>query len=163
MRLFVAIGLSDEIRKTLTGTLHEMKQKGIKGNYQPVGNLHLTLAFLGEVRNSSQVSEALQSVQYKPFRLGLDDLGSFGDVLWMGVKGNQALNSVARDVRSALDAAGISYDTKKFTPHITLIRKMTGNWKQITPPRGEMMVRKISLMKSEQKDGRMVYTQIDSF
>ena len=54
-RLFVAITLSDEIRKTVNQTLHEMKQCGIKGNYSPTANLHLTLAFIGEIREPEQV------------------------------------------------------------------------------------------------------------
>ena len=162
-RLFVAIMLTDEMRKTVTGTLHEMKKLGIKGNYSPTGNLHLTLAFIGEVKEPETVVEALNTVKYKPFRLTLDGLGCFGDLLWLGVKGSQALSGAAKSVREALDAAGIRYDTKKFTPHITLIRKMSGNWKQATAPKGEMMVKKIFLMKSERKDGRMVYTEIASF
>ena len=48
MRLFVAIQLSDELKKNITGTLHDLKQKGVKGNYVPTQNLHLTLAFIGE-------------------------------------------------------------------------------------------------------------------
>jgi 2'-5' RNA ligase len=163
MRLFVAITLSDEIKSSVTASMHALKKAGVKGSYVPSQNLHLTLAFIGEVEGSTAVKEALQTVKFKPFRLSLSEMGTFGDLLWVGLKGNQGLSAAVREVRGALDAAGISYDTKKFTPHITLIRKMTGNWKQITPPRGEMMVRKISLMKSEQKDGRMVYTQIDSF
>ena len=164
-RLFVAIMLSEDMKKSVTASLHEMKQKGIGGNYCPTGNLHLTLAFLGDVKDQEQgqVKEALQSVKYKPFRLTLDGLGCFGDILWLGVKGNQALNRAAADIRSALDQAGIRYDTKKFAPHITLIRKLSGNWKQLTPPKGEMMVKKISLMKSEQKNGRPVYTEVDSW
>ena len=37
---------------------------------------------------------------------------------------------------------------------------MNGNWKTVPAPKGEMMVKKISLMKSEVKDGKRVYTEI---
>ncbi|MBO7709969.1 MAG: RNA 2',3'-cyclic phosphodiesterase [Lachnospiraceae bacterium] len=162
-RLFVAVTLSDEIRKSVNQTLHEMKQCGIKGNYSPTANLHLTLAFIGEIREPEQVMDALRTVTWKPFKLSLDGLGCFGDILWVGVKGNQGLNGAARAVREALSAAQIRFDTKKFEPHITLIRKTSGNWKQVPAPKGEMMVKKISLMKSEQKNGRPVYTEIMAF
>lgn len=162
-RLFVAVTLSDEIRKSVNQTLHEMKQCGIKGNYSPTANLHLTLAFIGEIREPEQVMDALRTVTWKPFKLSLDGLGCFGDILWVGVKGNQGLNGTARAVRDALSAAQIRFDTKKFEPHITLIRKTSGNWKQVPAPKGEMMVKKISLMKSEQKNGRPVYTEIMAF
>ena len=159
-RIFVAIGLSEEMKKAVTATLHEMKKLGIKGNYAPTGNLHLTLAFVGEVKDPDTVRDALKALKYKPFKLTLDQMGCFGDILWVGVKGNQGLTGAARGVREALDAAGISYKKDKFEPHITMIRKTGGNWKQVPPPKGEMMVKKLSIMKSEQKDGRQIYTEL---
>ena len=160
MRLFVAIQLSDEMKSSITQTMHALKKAGVKGNYVPSQNLHLTLAFIGETREAAAIQEALQTISFKPFRLSLSEMGTFGDLLWVGMKGNQGLSGVAREVRSALDAAGISYDKKKFNPHITIIRKMTGNWKTVPATKGEMMVKKISLMKSEVKEGKRVYTEI---
>ena len=43
MRLFIAIQLSDEMKKTVTGTMHELKKAGVKGSYVPLQNLHVTL------------------------------------------------------------------------------------------------------------------------
>lgn len=160
MRLFVAIQLSDDLKKTITGTMHEMKLQGVKGRYVATPNLHLTLAFIGETDHPSDVKEALKDLPFKPFKLVLSELGSFGDILWAGVRGNQGLSGAAKAVREALDAAGIPYDKKKFEPHITLVRDFNGNKKQIKAPRGEMMVKKISLMKSGVKDGKRVYTEV---
>ena len=162
MRLFVAIQLSDEMKTALTGTLHELKKAGVRGSYVPMQNLHLTLAFIGEVKDNTAVKEALGTVTFKPFRLSLSEMGTFGDLLWAGIKGNQGLSAAVKDVRAALDASGIGFDQKKFNPHITLIRKMSGNWKMVPAPKGDMMVKKISLMKSEVKDGRRVYTEVFS-
>ena len=162
MRLFIAIQLSDEMKTSVIGTMHELKKAGVKGNYSPSANLHLTLAFLGEVKDPEAVKAALRTVSYKPFRLTLSEMGTFGDLLWVGLKGNQGLNGAARDVRGALDAAGINYDHDKFTPHITIIRKLAGNWKNVPAPKGDMMVKKISLIKSEVKKDRQVYTEIFS-
>ena len=159
MRLFIAVTLSDELKKTITGTLHEMKKASVHGSYVSTQNLHLTLAFIGETKNTAAVKEALRTVAFKPFKLSLSDLGTFGDLLWVGMKGNQGLSGAAKGVRDALDAAGIDYDRKKFVPHITIIRKMSGNWKQVKAPKGDMMVKKISLMKSEQKDGKRIYKE----
>ena len=160
MRLFVAIQLSEEMKTQITGTLHALKKQGVRGNYVPKQNLHLTLAFIGETKEAAAVKEALQTVSVKPFRLALSDMGTFGDLLWVGMKGNQGLSAAAKDVRAALDAAGIEYDRKKFVPHITIIRKVNGSWKQQPAPKGDMMVKKISLMKSEVKDGKRVYTEV---
>lgn len=163
MRLFVAIQLSEGMKKTLTGTLHDLKKKGVAGNYVPLQNLHLTLAFIGETDHPGEVKDALRGISVKPFRMTLSEPGSFGDILWAGVKGNQGLSGAVKTVRDALDAAGIEYDRKKFTPHITLIRKATGNWRGVAAPKGEMMVKKIFLMKSSIKNGKPVYSEVESF
>ena len=160
MRLFIAIRLSDEMQSELVNTMHLLKKAGVKGSYVPKQNLHLTMAFIGETKNSAVVKEAMQQVKYKSFRLSISEMGAFDDLLWTGVKGNQGLSAAVRDIRSALDSAGIEYDRKKFVPHITMIRKMTGKWNTVTAPKCEMMVKKISLMKSEVKDGKRVYTEL---
>lgn len=162
MRLFVAIQLSEEMKSSVTAYMHELKKAGVKGSYVPARNLHLTLAFIGETKEAAAVKEALASVNYKPFRLAMTETGNFGDILWVGLKGNQGLSQLAKAVRDALDAAGIGYDKKKFTPHITVIRKVSGKWQTTAAPKGEMMVKKVSLMKSEEKDGKRVYTEIFS-
>ena len=159
MRLFVAIDLSKEIKTAATGLMHDLKKAGVKGNYVPSQNLHLTLAFIGEAR-ADEVKAALAQLEFKSFRLTLSELGTFGDVLWVGTKGTQGLSGLARDVRRVLDAADIGYDTGKFVPHITLVRKCAGRWQGLPVPKEEMTVRKVSLMRSEQKDGKTVYTEI---
>ena len=163
MRLFIAITLSDEMKKDLTGLMHACKQKGIKGSYAPTGNLPMALAFIGETGQTAQIKAVMDSLQFSPFRLSLTDLGRFGDLIWIGAKGNQAMKGLVRNLRAGLDGAGIGYDKKEFKPHITLIRRAAGNLsKDIRVPKSGMMVKKISLLKSENKGGKMIYTEIYS-
>lgn len=162
MRLFLAVRLSEELASSVTAAMHELKQAGVKGRYTPTQNLHLTLAFLGEA-DAAAVRRAMQDVAVSPFRLSLSGMGNFGDLLWVGVKGNQGLAALVKRVRAALDAAGIGYDRKPFAPHITVVRAAAGNWRQAAAPQGSMTVKTVSLMKSERKDGRQVYTEIASF
>lgn len=162
MRLFVAVELSDEMKDSITASMHAMKKAGVGGRYVPKQNLHLTLAFIGETLETGKIREALSGVRFKPFRLSLDRLGTFGDLFWVGMKGNQGLSAAARDVRKALDEAGVDYDRKKFSPHITLIRKMTGPWQKVPAPKGEMMVKKITLMKSAAEKGKRGYSEVFS-
>ena len=160
MRLFIAVRLSDELQSEVVNTMHLLKKAGVKGNYVPKQNLHLTMAFIGDTKDAAAVKEAMQQVKYKPFRLAFTEMGTFGDLLWTGLKGNHGLSAAVKDIRSALDSAGIEYDRKKFEPHITLIRKMSGKWQTVPAPKGMMMVKSISLMKSEVKDGKRVYTEL---
>ena len=160
MRLFIAVELSEELKKSMIGLMHELKKAGVKGQYAPAENLHLTLAFIGETDRLPEILEAVQSVRFKPFKLSLSELGNFGEIVFCGAKGNQGLSELAKEVRAVLDAAGIGYDKKGFLPHITLIRKASGNYRTVQAPKGMMMVKSISVMKSEVKDGKRRYTAV---
>ena len=146
MRLFIAIMLSDDMKKSVIGTMHELKKADVRGSYVPAQNLHVTLAFIGETKDAAAIKTAMQTISCKPFRMAFADMGVFDNLLWVGIKGNQGLNKLAKYVTTALDAAQIPY----------------GPWKKVSPPKGDMTVKKVSLMKSEQKDGKRVYTEIFS-
>ena len=124
MRLFIAIQLSDPMKKALVNMMHELKKQGVEGNYVPAQNLHMTLAFIGEYDDPARIKEVISRVPVPEFRMSLSDMGNFGNILWAGVKGNQKLKAYVKDLRSALDVEGIPYDRDKFVPHITLIRKL---------------------------------------
>ena len=144
MRLFIAIQLSDEMKKALVACMHDLKKQGVEGNYVPAQNLHLTLAFIGEYDDPAKVEK-----------------GNFGNLLWVGVKGNQKLKTYVKDLRDALRAAGIPFDNEKFVPHITLIRKAASKKPyQVHLPKAEMTVKKVSLMKSEMKNGKVAYREM---
>ena len=161
MRLFIAIQLSEEMRKALVSCLHDLKKQGVEGNYVPAQNLHLTLAFIGEYRDPEQVKQILASVPLPAFRLALSEKGNFGNILWAGVKGNQKLKTYVRDLRAALKNAGIPFEDDRFTPHITLIRKVSARSPyQVHLPKAEMEVKRASLMKSETKNGKVTYREV---
>lgn len=163
MRLFVAIDLSLNMKKSLVNTMHDFKVKGLKGNFTPSQNLHLTLCFIGETKDKELIIEALKPIKYKPFKLATADLDNFSDLLYVGTRGGQAINTLVADIKNALKDAGISFDDQKFVPHVTLVRKATGMSFKQKVPKSEMMVKKISLMKSENVKGKVVYTEIWSF
>ncbi len=160
MRLFIAVQLSDDMKKALLACMHDLKKQGVEGNYVPAQNLHLTLAFIGEYDDPAKVKKVIGSVPLPQIRLSLSEKGNFGNLLWAGVKGNQKLKTYVKDLRAALKAAGIPYDEDKFIPHITLIRKAASRKPyQVHLPKAEMTVKKVSLMKSETKNGKAVYLE----
>lgn len=163
MRLFVAIQFSDDLKQALISCMHDLKKQGVTGTYTPVQNLHFTMAFIGETDKAESVMSVMKTVPFQPFRLSLSGSGSFGDLLWIGVKGNQKLKGYAHQLQDALLQNGISVDKKELVPHITIVRKAGCKSKYSIPSvKADMMVKKISLMKSVQKDGRMIYTEIFS-
>lgn len=70
-----------------------------------------------------KVKNIIERVPFSPFRLGLSEKGYFGNLLWIGVKGNQKLKTYVKNMRQSLKEAGILFDDDKFIPHITLVRK----------------------------------------
>ena len=161
MRLFIAIRLSDEMKKQLVHHMRELRKQGVEGNYTPVQNLHLTLCFIGETDKKEEIQKILSRIAWKPFRLSLSGMGCFGDLLWAGADGGKELYALAEEIREGLDEKGIPYDRKAFHPHITLLRRMKGkDGTKFLPPNTEMSVSALSLMRSDRVNGRMVYTSI---
>ena len=142
MRLFIAIRLSDKMKKALVACMHDLKKQGVEGSYVPARNLHLTLAFIGEYDDPARVKNVLADVPLPEFRLALSEKGNFGNLLWAGVKGNQKLKSYVKDLRGALKKEGIPFDEDKFVPHITLIRRVSARKPyQVHLPKAEMAVK----------------------
>ena len=156
MRLFIAIRLSDEMCKALVQCMHDLKKQGVEGNYVPAQNLHMTLAFIGEYKDPDKVKKVMEKVSLPQCRLSLSEKGNFGNLLWAGVKGNQKLKSYVKELREELKNNGIPFDQEN-----TLIRKASARKPyQVRLPKAEMTVEKVSLMKSEMKNGKVVYKEL---
>ena len=164
MRLFIAIRLSDEIRSGLAEIQSFLRNRGVTGNFTKLENLHLTLAFIGEYADPENVLEAMRGVPFAPFSIRLDGFGSFGDLYWLGIGENNALSAYVKRLRRALAESGIPFDRKKFSPHITLIRKASFDGKRgfpgVTVPDASMEAGSVSLMRSDRTKNGMVYTEI---
>lgn len=125
MRLFIAIELPDGFKKAL-GRL----RADVPGaRWVPSEQLHLTLAFLGEVeeRTAGELSERLALIQVPPFQLRFSEPGCFPNrhrprVLWAGLEPNPRLTHLAGRVHEAVLACGIPQEERPFSPHITLAR-----------------------------------------
>ena len=164
MRLFIAICLNEELRHAVHGAQEELRRQGVRGNFTRPENLHLTLAFIGEYPDPEPVLEAIASVPFRPFLLRLEGIGAFDDLWWLGLAGSEPLAAYVRRLRRALGEAGIPFDRKRFSPHITLVRRAV--WAQPAPPplklpRAEMTVEHIALMRSTRGRDGMIYTEIE--
>ena len=165
MRLFIAIQLSDGIRNSLSSVQTHLKDHGVRGNYTKIENLHLTLAFIGEYSEPDFALEAIRSVPFTPFPMHIEGFGSFGDLYWCGIGGNADLLSYVKRLRRTLAENGIPFDRKKFSPHITLIRKAEYDRRRGFPgvdiPNVSMQVTGASLMRSDRTKSGMVYTEVE--
>lgn len=101
----------------------------------PAVNLHLTLAFLGEV-GEEQVAAAGEAVRevaasrrgwsIEWTATGVFPATSRPRVLWLGVGPNRDLDVTHRALREALAARGLPVDARAFHPHLTLARVRRG-------------------------------------
>lgn len=125
MRLFIAIEIPDDLKKAL-GKL----RMDIPGARRvPDGQIHLTLAFLGEVDEvtAAMLIDELSRIRLPSLELCLSGVGCFPNrqrprVLWVGLEQEQLLNDAAGMVRKAVLRCGIPQEDRPFSAHITLAR-----------------------------------------
>ena len=160
MRLFIAVKLSDDMKDALSAAQYEMYGRGVRGNFTSRENMHLTLAFIGEYPDKEQVMDALSSVTFSAFTISLSGMGCFRDLWWAGMDESAPLAAVVRRIRRVLAENGIPFDRKRFSPHITLIRKANGTMPGIQVDKISMPVERISLMRSDRGKRGMIYTEV---
>jgi 2'-5' RNA ligase len=166
MRLFTAINFSPETKNGLVALCDELRVASSRGRFSLPENLHLTLAFLGEcdTKQTAAAKLAMDSISFAPFELMIDSIGQFkrngGDIWWAGLRENRGLLILQQNLTDKLRNAGLKFDERKFSPHITLGREIiTKTRPRQIEPFGET-VTKIELMKSERIGGKLTYTAI---
>lgn len=125
MRIFVAVDLPD----TLLVGLEALQSHLRTGRIVPPGNLHLTLAFLGDVdeQAAETLHEDLAAIPRVPVALRITGLDLFGSataprLVCALVADTPALTDLQRRVAKAARAAGIELERRRFKPHVTLAR-----------------------------------------
>lgn len=175
MRLFTAIIFDEETREKIYRTEELLFQQSKKGSFTAKANLHLTLNFIGETQRLNEVKQAMaravQKAANNEFILNIKGFGRFkrreGDIYWLGVEKDATLCRLQKQLVKELKEAGFyEVDDTEYTPHLTLGRRVLlkdgFNAKEfeagIKPI--SMKADRISLMKSERLDGKLVYTEI---
>ena len=166
MRLFIAINFDKNTRARLLALRDELRSNSERGSFVLPENLHLTLVFLGEcdAKQVAAVQAAMDTVDFGAFDMFIERLGRFkrdgGEIWWAGVRENRALQDLQRCLSKTLIEEGFPIDTRKYSPHITLGRKVvTGMAPGQIEPFGQK-VSGIDLMKSERINGVLTYTSI---
>ena len=147
-RIFIAIRFDDELKKTLVALQQTLKAKGVAGNYCSYGNLHMTLAFIGEsvfVKPKEQnkacfdsakekcqktksmdvlpeIHKAVSEVEFEPFTMTLGKLGTFSTkngVIWCGIKESEPITTIANKLRERLSANGLSYRSLAYSRRLS--------------------------------------------
>ena len=128
-RLFLALWPKDIARDQLAKLARQLADD-CSGRCIQSKNLHLTLAFMGEIDpgNIPRLCQAAPIIQQSPFNLTLDKIHFWkkAGVVVAGTSQCPAeLTALVQDLQHLLSALKIRYDdTHPFTPHVTLIRNV---------------------------------------
>lgn len=134
MRCFVAIEIEKGIRTRLNQLQKQLQKRCslLPGTVKWVEpeNIHLTLKFIGDVRDRdiTSVCKIVEDVvgQYEGFTIDVRKLGYFGSpprVVWVGVEPDPNMLDMQKSLDEQLSIAGLAdEDNKGFKGHLTLCR-----------------------------------------
>lgn len=180
MRTFIGTDFNRDIKDSIAGIQHIVRENSEKGRFKYVGNFHLTLKFLGEVQQGKTVDigRPLKDIasKHQKIHLNIDKIGYFdgkGSIhaLWLGFSGElDKLGELYSNIEEEMHRLGMKKEIKAYTPHITIAQdlvlkipfeklKEKVDFKSFKT----VEIRDISLVKSEEVGGKRIYTPISTF
>jgi len=137
-RTFIALKLNEALQRFLGEIISQISQELPDLRWVDPHGIHLTLAFLGELRDEQlvEVIHAAEEAAQKAsaFEYRLKGLGIFGSprqprVIWMGVEDlpsgkvqGSPLQQVHHVLSRELELRGFEAEKRPFSPHLTLAR-----------------------------------------
>ncbi len=176
VRLFVAAEIPDDIKDQFAQAQEAIRRSRARLSLVVPEYMHITLKFVGEVEGSrlDPIMEALSAIRMSPFTM---DIGAITlnsprspRVVWSDLHDPGACRDLAGRIDTALVPLGIPAESRRFTPHITIVRI-----KQFHPSifeevaaissfcSGSFPLDRFVLKKSELTPNGPVYTDIREF
>ncbi|MDT8317423.1 MAG: RNA 2',3'-cyclic phosphodiesterase [bacterium] len=183
IRSFIAIDLPLNFLEAIGRLQDELKiaTKGVR--WVRRGNIHLTLKFLGDIREEllGELGEILATTckAHAPFELSIGRAGGFPNidrpqVIWLGLMGDlEKLESLRQGIEKGCSSLGLTREKRPFHPHLTMGR--IRNWRNVpvnlatllneveAAPSGRFSVRAVHLYRSDLTRDGAVYTKLKSF
>jgi 2'-5' RNA ligase len=132
IRAFLAIELPDSLRVGLAQVQEELKRSRADVRWVPVGNIHLTLKFFGNVPEDEidPLARAARdaAAETAPLQLQVTNAGAFPSpnaprVVWLGLGGDVLpLTQLYYRLEKAFATLGYLPEGRAFNPHLTLGR-----------------------------------------
>lgn len=180
MRLFVALEISEGVRRTLAAFIERIRNASRGPRWVRVEGLHVTLKFIGEMppETVSPLEKALAQVRSNAavdlrFRGG----GFFPNerhprVFWIGAEASPNLAELAAAVDVQTAKFGAAAEDRVYTPHLTLARFRSDDGlpqlreaiRDLEPLEfGEMRATEFHLIRNELMPGGSRYTRLATF
>lgn len=124
MRAFLALPLADPA----IDALMQVQSLLPTGKPVPEDNLHITLAYLGEVPDEvlEVLHDLLQATRLRPADIAFEGLGTFAEIerglTFAGVTASDMLCALQAKVAQLARQAGAELPRRRFRPHVTLTR-----------------------------------------
>ncbi|MBN1626786.1 MAG: RNA 2',3'-cyclic phosphodiesterase [Deltaproteobacteria bacterium] len=183
IRAFLAFELPPEIREKVRQVSEELKGLKMDVRWVRPENIHLTVVFLGNVREGdiSAMAREIEHVScgFHPFELCLKGIGVFPEsrrprVLWVGYEGDIERMAVLREVLyERLMPFEIKDEKRQFRPHLTLGRFRNPGRRSTLPDdvikqyeglsSASFKASELVLFKSELRPQGPEYSKIDSW
>jgi 2'-5' RNA ligase len=126
MRCFITIDLPEKVRKYLLEI--QRKFEFVSGKFVEFENLHLTIKFLDEVKESDlkRIEDKLKTIQSQKIIAKLGNLGVFPSkisphILWISLEPRDEVKELKEAIDLSLNNFDFKYE-KKFKSHLTLAR-----------------------------------------
>lgn len=178
MRLFIAIELDDEVKRTLLAIQDQLSEFSRVVRWAKPEQMHLTLKFLGETPDDrvEAVCAAAGGVagQVRPFRMALGACGCFPPrgavrIVQRGItEETRTLHRCGDLCEDAFAELGFERERRGFSPHLTIGRvrddrtggQLRAAVESITSPPISQPVAALYVVRSELGPGGAKYTNI---
>lgn len=188
-RIFIAINLPEKIKNGLENlgkeTAELFPEETSRGLIRWVkkDNLHITLLFLGYLKeeNIPQICQIVNQIAktQNPFSLEFKKI-LYGPpnkipprLIWVELEKSRELTEIVKKLRQKVEEIGVleKMEKREFSPHITLGRIRTWQWKRIEPEERpdiekdislNFEVHSIELMESQLKRTGAEYTILET-
>jgi 2'-5' RNA ligase len=134
LRLFIAFELTPSTRNAVEHALKTIRAKvpAQVVRWTPLGNVHLTLKFLGDVPTSQveSITQALHETAqgFAPLPIEVAEAGCFPNpkrprIVWLGLKeATGKMIQLQAQVEQSIAPLGYPAEARPFTPHLTIGR-----------------------------------------
>ncbi len=135
VRAFLAIPLPRQLQESIHCIQTELQASITEARWTRPENLHLTLHFFGEIDQETleKLKVSVLSIKgcQRPFQVEVKGLGAFPNpyrprVIWLGLKPRGQLEQLHRAIEPCLSQAGLTTDSRPYSPHLTIGRLLGG-------------------------------------
>lgn len=169
-RLFFALPLSTEEKAIITKWRHDLLALGVfERALKPVPpeNLHITLAFLGQIdeQTCELLCQQAANIQLPEFALKANHTGYFAKpkVAYLGMESvPEPLQMLADQLQEHAMQQAITMHHAQYTPHITLFRKAKTALANVVCD-FEIMATRFALFESISSETGVIYRELHSW